>query len=140
MNKILAYYMEASMNFQNDLEQLLERKLTLQEYNSIRNFGSGMMLESFDMAISRAKTKEQAEAVLTDLITMKRLQSYLIHYNEFITQKGFSPNSELDSLIMKKGNCIDLMLLIDAIEVNKFSKTDFQSKIKELIDALNNRK
>lgn len=139
MNNILAHYIKVAQSFENDLEQLLERALTLQEYNAIRNFGGGMMLESFDRTISSAKTKEQAEAVLTDLMTMKRLDDYIIHYNQYLIKKGFSLNPELDSLILQKGNCLDLMLLMDEIEENKISKPNFPLKVAAFIDTLNKR-
>lgn len=136
MDKILQYYLLETKDLQTHLETVLERNLSLEENNAIRNFGSGMMLESFYISISNAKTKEEANKVLGDLIKMERLDDYIIHYNRYINEKGIKSNENLDSLILRKGNCIDLMLLMNEIEDNKISSAEFNEKVNELIEVL----
>jgi hypothetical protein len=89
MDTVLQMFTSAADELQVHLEKILERQLSLKEYNTIRNFGSGMMLEVFERDIYDAKTKTAATNVLENLSKINRL--------ELLSMKGWDRRASRSS-------------------------------------------
>ncbi len=89
------------------LEEHLNRKLTWQEFNHIRNAGSLMMLESYSKSVFYVQNKKDAEDILIEFSKVKRLVDYIQQFRNNAEKNSIYFHADFYSSILKKGNCLD---------------------------------
>lgn len=121
------------------LTQKLNRKLTQDEVNSIRNACSFSMLESYERTIMNVENKEDAIRVINDLKNNnKRLVDRLEIFKSQIKNGNKIINKEFEHTLLKKGNCLDLMILLDDISNSKSDEKEIML-VKDLFMKIDKR-
>ncbi len=128
-NQMFAKYAE---QMQSDFEAKLERELTAEEVNALRNAGSLMMLESVDQGLYYAKSKSDAEKALKECFGLE--SRFVDGFKELIERIQKRLKRELNEQEINKlkvlPNLYEINCVIELLETRK-------KKIKSVEELLN---
>lgn len=111
------HYEQYARALEEDLQEKLKRSLDAHERNSLRNAGSGMMLETLDRMLFYAKPGDDLEGKLKEALSAfdSRLDHFISNIDKnFVSMIGRSPTEAELAEVRLRSNLFDALRFVDS--------------------------